>query len=291
LVSPTTIGLVAKETLGKKLVATPHTSASSASFHSLVYKRPITGKPRLKWMQKRADAFVAISKEIESDLIGLNFPENKITYIPNGIDTRRFSPVSKQDKTALRSQLDLPDGELITYVGRLVDRKQVDILLRAFKVILESGFQQAALLVLGDGPEMQPLQHLAADLGVAEQAFFLGSRLNTEAYLQASDIFVLPSSSEGMPIALLEAMATGLACVGSRIGGIVDLIEDGEHGLLAASGDVTELQQSIETLLHSPSLRKELGENARRLVVDRFAMTTTAQTYLDLYQSILEPSQ
>lgn len=290
LVSPTTIGLVAKETLGKKLVATPHTPSSSASFHSLVYERPITGKPRLKWMQKRADAFVAISREIESDLIRLGFPKRKISYIPNGIDTRRFSPVSPQERTVLRRDLGLPDGQLISFVGRLVERKQVDVLLQAFKGIREAGFDNTSLVVLGDGPQLQPLQQMAADLGIAGRVFFLGARLNTDAYLKASDLFVLPSSSEGMPIALLEAMSTGVACVGSRIGGIVDLIQEGVHGLMAASGDQKELQQKIETLLQSADLREELGGNARRLVVDRFAMSNTAQTYLDLYRNVLQPS-
>jgi glycosyltransferase involved in cell wall biosynthesis len=290
LVSPTTIGLVAKETLRKKLVATPHTPSSSASFHSLVHKRPVTGKPRLKWMQKRADAFVAISQEIESDLVRLGFPAEKITYIPNGIDTRRFSPVQIQEKAELRNKLGLPDGDLITFVGRLVARKQVDVLLRAFKGLRENGFGNTAVLVLGEGPEMQSLQDLAADLGVAEQTFFLGSRLNTEAYLQTSDVFVLPSSSEGMPIALLEAMSSGVACVGSRIGGIVDLIADGKHGLLAESGNEVDLQKQLETLLQSADLRKGLGKNARGVVVEQFDMTATAKTYLDLYRSVLELS-
>lgn len=290
LVTPTTIGLLAKETLGKKLVATPHTPSSSASFHSLVHKRPLTGKPRLKWMQKRADAFVAISREIEADLIRLGFPAEKIHYIPNGIDTDRFSPISDEARQSLRQQLDLPKGQLVAFVGRLIERKQVDVLIRAFSQLAEEGISEAALLVLGEGPEKNVLEQLAIDLGISEQVHFLGSRLNTEEYLQVSDVFVLPSSSEGMPIALLEAMSVGTACIGSSIGGITDLIEDGNHGFLVSSGDDVELRARLKQLLADPNLRKQFGRNARSLVAERFAMKDTAKSYLSLYQNILQPS-
>ena len=287
LVTPTTIGLLAKTLLDKKLVLTPHTPKTAGAFHSLVYKRPFTGKPRIKWMQKSANAMVAISKEIQDDLLELNFSKNKITYIPNGVDTRRFSPLAEEEKPRQRKELGLPDGPIITCAGRLIERKQIDVLIQAFSMLVPDLPPTASLVVLGDGEERVRLEALAASLNISEQVHFLGAVLDTAKYLRTSDLFVIPSSIEGMPIILLEAMACGLTCVGSKIGGIEELIHDEETGLFTISGDAVDLKEKIQTLLNDESLSYKLGRAAREEIEEYYSMDATAKAHLDLYESLL----
>ena len=291
LVSPTTIGLLAKTFFRKRLVLTPHTPSTTGDVHSLVYKRPLTGKPRIKWMQRSADAVVAISEEIKVDLNKLGFSPEIISYIPNGVDTRRFSPMEAPQKEKQRSELGLPDGTIITCAGRLIPRKQIDILIKAFSALVPNLPNTASLLVLGDGEERSHLEELAKSLGVSNQVRFTGAVLDTQKYLQVSDIFVIPSSIEGMPIILLEAMSCGLPCIGSKIGGIEDLIEEGQTGLFVTSGDVLDLKEKINTLISNKRLSSQLGQAARNAIQKHYSMETTAIKHLNLYKRLLGLSQ
>ena len=287
LVTPTTIGLIAKTLFRKKLVLTPHTPSSAGAFYSLVHKRPITGKPRIAWMKRAADALVAISEEIKMDLHQLGFSSDKVSYIPNGVDTRHFSPITGDQKETLRQELGLPEGPIIICAGRLVQRKQIDVLIESFAMILPDLPDTASLVVLGDGEERANLEGLAATLGVSNQVLFMGAVLDTQKYLQAGDIFVIPSSIEGMPIILLEAMSCGLPCIGSEIGGIVDLIEDGKTGLLAVSGNISDLKEKISMLINDDQLSMKLSQAARNEVENHYSMDTTAKNHLNLFKRLL----
>ena len=116
---------------------------------------------------------------------------------------------------------------------------------------------------------------------------FLGERLDAEHLLRAGQIFLLPSRSEGMSNALLEAMATGLACVASQTGGNIDLLEHGITGLLSPPGDAAALADTLSALLDDVSLRRRLGAAARELVMERHRMDHVIQRYADLYASLV----
>ena len=288
LVTPTTIGLLAKTFLGKKLVLTPHTPSTAGAFRSLVYKRPLTGKPRIKWMQKSADAVVAISEEIKRDLFRLGFPPKMVSYIPNGVDTERFSPIDEAMKRERRRELGISDGPVIICAGRLIPRKQIDVLIKAFSMLVPELPSTSILMVLGDGEERSRLEELAMSLDVSSQIHFMGSVLDAHTYLQASDVFVIPSSIEGMPIILLEAMSCGLPSIGSKIGGIEDLIADGKTGIFVNSGDVADLKEKINSLIKDRQFALRLGQAARNEIVKNYSMETTARNHLDLYKCLLD---
>jgi glycosyltransferase involved in cell wall biosynthesis len=162
-------------------------------------------------------------------------PRRKVYLIGNGIDPARFQVRGERD--LLRASLGIPAGApVIGTVGRLTEIKRQDLLLRAFarlKVQVPSGH----LIVVGDGPLREQLGRLATSLGLASSARFVGYQRQPERYYQAMDVFALTSRSEGIPQALLEALAAGLPVIASRVGGVPEVVEDGRTGLLFASLD------------------------------------------------------
>jgi glycosyltransferase involved in cell wall biosynthesis len=172
----------------------------------------------------------------------------------------------------------------------LVAVKQLDVLVKAFAGLVPTLPASAQLLIVGDGEERARLENQAIELGVGPQVKFVGSVTNVEPYLQASDIFVLPSRNEGLPVALLEAMACSLPCVASATGGIMDLIRSGVNGLMVPPGDAQALQSALETLLLDPTLATQLGRQARQDAHQNYSMEHTAQDYLQLYRSLLAPA-
>ncbi len=290
VISPTTVGLIGRELMQKKVVVNPHSTTHGGDLGILLRLRPLTGGLRLFWMKKRADAFVAISQDIKDVLIKLGFPPDKIVYISNGVDTTHFSPLSAPGKAACRQSLNLADGPIIVFVGRLVAVKQLDVLIKAFAGLAPGLSASAQLLIVGDGEERARLENQAVELGVGPQVKFIGSVANVKPYLQASDIFVLPSRNEGLPVALLEAMACSLPCVASATGGILDVIRSGVNGLMAPPGDVQALQNALKTLLLDPTLAAQLGRQARQDAHQNYSMERTVQDYVQLYRSLLAPA-
>lgn len=235
---------------------------------------------------KRADRMVCISREIHDELLRHGFATERIAVIPNAVDVNVFSPVNVSERKALRNRLGLPaDRLLAVFSGRLIHRKGVDVLLSAWR---ELGARQrtAVLVILGSGAtSLDDTEHTlrleSQDLGNSVR--FLGERPEVLPYLQSADLFVFPSRREGLPNALLEAMATGLPCVASAIGGNTDLVTHGETGLLFESGNVKELARQLNRLLADPGLRARLGAAARSRAVAHYRMETLLPRFRTLY--------
>jgi len=231
---------------------------------------------------KRLTRVVAISAEIEGELLDHGFAADRIARIPNGVDVTRFAPAV--DAAAARARAGF-GPETVLFLGRLDEQKGLDTALVAWAGIV--GRRPAAQLVLaGAGPAQAALEAQASGLALGNRVRFLGARSDPETLLQASQIFLLPSRSEGMSNALLEAMASGLACVASRIGGNSDVLEHGTTGLLVAPGDAGALADAVLALLEDPGLRNRLGKGARAAAVERYAMDRVVQRYADLYAAL-----
>jgi glycosyltransferase involved in cell wall biosynthesis len=145
----------------------------------------------------------------------------------------------------------------------------------------------ARLLLVGDGPERTALQVLAGELDLGQSVTFCGVQPDVLPYLHAADLFVLPSVSEGLSNALLEAMASGLPCIVSDIGGNVDLIADGENGLLFESGNINQLTDMLLRLLRNDIGRREFGRRARETIEADYSMDRVAKKYVELYRHLL----
>jgi glycosyltransferase involved in cell wall biosynthesis len=235
-----------------------------------------------------ADAFVAMSRAIRGEFLAAGVARERTVHLPHGVDTARYRPAGADEKQALRRQLGLPASCVIFgYTGRLLRGKGLEALLEAFAE-LATGAPEAHLVLVGSG-EGQALS-VDAELRAEVERRSLGSRVTfagrvdeVEAWLRAMDVFVFPSLYEALGISLIEAASTGLPSVASRTGGIVDVVRDGETGLLVEPGRVSDLLSAMRALLQDAPRRSALGRAAREDAVQRFAFGATVTRYRCLF--------
>lgn len=174
---------------------------------------------------------------------------------------------------------------MIGTVGRLAEVKRQDVLIRAF-ADLKTKCHDAFLLIVGDGERRPELESLATALGVADSVRFAGYQPRPEACLRLMNVFALTSRSEGMPVSILEAWAAGLPVVASRVGGVPELVEHGQNGLLFDFPDVPSLVCALETLSADRALALKLGQEGRSKVEDSFDVSNTAADYEGRYKTL-----
>lgn len=212
-------------------------------------------------------------------------PVEKISVIHNGVDIRRFSP-SSQTRKAMRKLLGYAEDDLVLImVARFHPGKGHRILLDAMSHLLPS-FPNLKLICLGEGEGELEMRAMCRALGLSECVHLPGYQTSVADWLRAADVNVLPSFYEGLPLTILEAMASGLPSVASQVGGIVDAVENGVNGLLVPSGNAMKLAEALSLLLQDKELRKRMGDAANLLVSRRFGIEqqvcNTERTYLDL---------
>jgi glycosyltransferase involved in cell wall biosynthesis len=169
-------------------------------------------------------------------------------------------------------------------VGRLQAPKDPLTLVRALAALAHGSHET---VIVGDGPDRSAVEAEVRRLGLDSAVRLAGVRNDVAALLAAADLFVLSSRSEGLPLSILEAMAAGLPVVASSVGGVPELVLDGETGLLVPPGDSRSLAQAIERLLADPALRGRLGAAGRARVAEHFDLASTQRAHLDLYRSLL----
>ena len=197
---------------------------------------------------RRADHFVAITHGIMAEFAAQRIQPPTIHRISNGVDTTKFRPVLRAEQAALRKRLGLPNTEtLLVYTGRLVTYKGLPLLVKVAERLQQEG--SVGLVLMGSGGldihncEAQ-LRSFVDNHGLQGTIHFAGEVANVHEYLQASDIFVLPTEDDAFPLALVEAMACGLPVVSTRVGGIGDIVTHGENGLLVAAGEFDALYRA-----------------------------------------------
>jgi L-malate glycosyltransferase len=247
-------------------------------------------KPRLSrrmfpcWGQ----GVIAISQQVKEHLISdFKLNASKISVINNGIDTMNFGDFSLRNK--LRQELGINDHPLVGIIARLSDVKGHTYLIQAMKGVLND-FPSAKLLIIGQGKMKDALIKQVDDLGMRTNVLFIPEVKNTKDMLAAMDIFVMPSLQEGLGLALMEAMAQGLAVIGSSVGGINSLIQDKVTGLLVAPADVRGLTEAIIKLLKDLPLRRNLGINARKFIIGNFSKEKMVDSTLKFYNQCLRPA-
>jgi glycosyltransferase involved in cell wall biosynthesis len=244
------------------------------------------------------DRFVCISPAMTERMARARVPESAMALIPNGVDTSRFRPVSDTARASIRARLGLSASRwLVTFVGFWSEEKSPDVLFEAWLRAVRSAGIDADLLFVGAAAEshLETDQQLvrrvvarARDEGVADRLHFVERTDDVPAYLQASNVFVLPSKREGLPNALLEAMATGLPCICTDLPGVTDWVTDaGNAGILVAPDDVAALANALTRLYRDATAAAALGRRARTRACDTFAIRSVADQYLSLYEELL----
>ena len=237
------------------------------------------GAPLLRRWLLRNDAFVAISADIEREWLGLGVPASKIRRIASGVDGRRYAP------GASLAEATLPTRPRVLFTGRLHPQKNLGVLIDAWPAVVRA--TGARLILVGQGPERERLEGQARALGVADHVVFHGAVADPADVLRAADLFVLPSRAEGMSNSLLEAMATGLPCVASDIGGNQDLLGPGGAGVLVPGASAETWAGCLIALLDDPDRRARLGASARRRVVEEYDLPRVVGRYVALYRELI----
>lgn len=239
---------------------------------------------RLKrWVAARSAHVVSNSREAGLYACRqMGLPESAVEVIYNGAEVPDEARLAA-DRPAMRAALGLADEAVaVLFVGRLVALKNVPLLLQAVAQLGARG-AAARLLIAGDGPERAAIAAAVAQLGLTDRVQLLGQRDDVAALMAAADIVVLPSLREGLSNVILEGMMSGRPVLASRVGGSVELIEDGTSGGLFTSGDAAGLAAQLERLIGDAGLRARLGAQARAQAVARFGMAAMVQAYERLY--------
>jgi glycosyltransferase involved in cell wall biosynthesis len=242
-------------------------------------------------LMNRSDALIAVSRYTVGELTGLyGIEEEKIHVIYNGVDINKFKP--RPDRAELRRKFGLEEEKkIVLFVGRLYHRKGLEILLHSIPpVIQEFGDVKFAISGTGYKKKEQSLRELAKQLDIEDYVTFLGYVPDEKLpdLYSASDIFVLPAIYENFPFAILEAQATGLPVISTKVGGIPEFLADKENGFLIDPGDPAQLTQRVLTLLQDPKLAGEMGRRGRKLIEEKFAWRLITVQVTDLYSKLLE---
>ena len=239
---------------------------------------------------KKADRFLSISSVIREEFEACGISLARIAEIPNGIDTNTFAPADPDTREALRRRLNLPQGRLFMYSGKLNRGKGLEFLLRVWKVWGRD--RPDCFLVLVGSGAMQflscedELREYVREQHLETSVRFVGAVSNVRDYLQAADAFVFPSESEALPLALLEALATGLPAIASDIGGVRDIVTDGRSGRLAPPNDAAAWIGCLNDLVDHPGVAAEWGAQGRRTVATSFSIAHVAEEHLRLFRAV-----
>jgi glycosyltransferase involved in cell wall biosynthesis len=230
-----------------------------------------------------------VSGEIRDLLIGGGVSGDQIRVIRNAVELNGSPEYAKRVRENSRSTFGIKDGEvLLGFCGRLSAEKGISFLVEAV-ALLNAANLAVKLMIIGDGPERPRIDDLIVSKGMENQIIFTGFREDARELLAALDVFILPSLTEGTPMALLEAMAWGLPVVASAVGEIPEIIGHGDNGILVTPCKVNEIVEAIRNLLENHALRKKLSKAAYSTIESRFGLKQWVQeverNYLELIQN------
>lgn len=239
---------------------------------------------------KDVDAVIAISRRMIDDLAGRGVDRDKLKLVPNGVDLKAFSPVQRD--TELADGLGLTPGATLGFIGTFHEIEGLDCLVRAMPEILAAE-PRAKLLLVGTGPDVDRTAKLVAELGLQSSVLMIGRVKHSEVrrYYSVSDVLVYPRHSFRVtelvtPLKPLEAMALGKAVVGSDVGGIAELLNDGKAGRIFEAGNSASLARAVVQLVADPGARQRLAEDGREYVVRERGWDQIAQRYLPIYDRL-----
>jgi glycosyltransferase involved in cell wall biosynthesis len=233
------------------------------------------------------DRVIAISEAVKEHLVkDFCVSEEKISVIRHGIDVHEYRVASTEHRAEIKRKIGLGEGPVVGIVARLSEEKGHVYLIEAIKKTAEQ-IPNVQLLIVGEGRMKEKILNLTKGLGLEKRIFFLSSVLNTQEVLSAMDVFVLPSLKEGLGLSLIEAMACGLAVIGSDIGGIKSLIEHRYNGLLVKPADSQGLADAILELLSNPQEMKALGSKGEFFISENFREEKMILETEDVYRKCL----
>jgi glycosyltransferase involved in cell wall biosynthesis len=241
-------------------------------------------------LARTTTALVAVSPQVRDELVELGVaPAKQFAVVRLGIELAER--VGAQDgRVEQRRLLGIaPDRFVVGWIGRMTEVKRTDDVLLAFRQLRANGID-ACLCLVGDGPDRPAIERRAHELGIMRDTLFLGFQKDVAPFYAAFDALLLPSVSEGTPVSAIEALAAGRPVVATRVGGVPDVVRDGEEGLLAEPGAIEELSEGLASLARDPELRERMGAAGRERVTRRYRVDRLVDEMDLLYRSLLEAS-
>ena len=231
----------------------------------------------------RSHGLTAVSDFLKRETVrDFSVPESRIEVVPNFVDTRIYRPGLEPCHRATLA----PDGEkIVMHISNFRPVKRVEDVVEIFARVL--GEIPSRLVLVGDGPDLPRARVKVEELGIRDRVVFLGEYTPVQELLSCSDLFLLPSMSESFGLAALEAMACGSPVVASRVGGLPEVIMDGETGYLCEAGDIDEMAAASIKILSDDKHRKELSDAGRAFAVKHFSSECIVPQYEEYYRRIL----
>jgi L-malate glycosyltransferase len=248
LLPPGLIGVCVGSLLGKKTAVTAHGSDLMIQAKNPILRRLI------KFVLKKADYVLVVNQTLNDKVLELGISQDKVYITPNAVDVEKFNPQKRELPSDVKMSADKP---IMLFVGNLVFQKGVKYLLEAKKLMKTD----EELLIVGDGPLHQELEMKVQDDEIPD-VVFVGARRDVDQIMPSADVFVLPSISEGFPITILEAMASGLPVVATNAGGISEVMNE-KVGIMVNPSSPTELASALDKILENKTLMTDMGVAAR----------------------------
>ena len=251
---------------------------------------PVPNNFATRWLYSKATSHIVTTGEaLRQQLIKNNrFPADMLTSVPTGIDPEHFKPGDKQAARLALQTRGIPiNHPLLLIVATLRSWKGHVFLLEAI-----AGLTDVHLIIVGDGPNRVNIENRLQSLQLADRVSLVGQEQDVRPWLQAADIFVLPSyANEGVPQAILQAMMSGLPVVSTKVGAIAEAVIDGTTGFLVTPSEVQALHAALKYLLNNPERAKDMGQAGRELALNNFSYQGMLDKMETLFRSIISPAE
>ncbi len=276
------IGVLLKKFYGRPLIATTRGTELVLSSKSFIWR------PFLNYTMKRCDYLVSNNTKHSEIFRSFGVDEKKIIHIPNGLD---YGLYRKRHKGVVRKKFGFGfDVKMVLFVGNLIKLKRVDILIKAFNGVANK-YPRSILIIIGSGPLRHKLDFLVNKLRLKSRVRFIGrvEPKNVAIFMNAADVLVLPSSSEGRPNVVLEALASGLPVVTTNVGDIGNFIRDGYNGFIVGIDDINSLERKLCSLLYNKKLSRKFSRNGFETVKKiNPSWEDAGKEYIKLYGDLLK---
>jgi len=242
-------------------------------------------------MLRFSNRILAVSDSIKHHLTKIGINQYRITVIQNAVEGNSDKELFLKKRREKREKLNIPEEEfLVGYIGRLSKEKGLKYLIDAASTLNELGIP-IKVLIIGKGAQENELKALVKNKGIEYNFIFAGFQSDIKNWIPALDVFVLPSLTEGTPMALLEVMSFGITVIASCVGDVPKIIVNGENGILVEPRDPKGLAQAIKELFRDHSLRKRMGENAATLITEKYNVHNWCRKIEKHYMTLCEQKQ
>jgi len=250
--------------------------------------RTLPGRLKLRLLALFRPAAITVSAGLKDELVRYGLGALKMQTLPGGVDTGRFSPPQFDEKNALRRRFGLEADTVFLFVGRLAPEKRVAQFLEIWAELRrELPAASAKFVIVGEGPEEGNIRRAVNTLELSDSVALAGRSDNPADYYRACDVFVLPSESEGLPNAMLEAMSCGMGVMATARGGAGEAVEDGRNGLLFDPFNRGAIKALLLRFIAERGLAAALGEAARETAVKRYNMPAAARSLMEVYRRVI----